>query len=331
MEARGRWHIVAGRWARSLDGPGSAGDDMCMSLQRQASGKSGMSVVDNASGQALRKMCPSISDRARVFEKHQVSDTGVALCTTVSSARQSALQTVCAKCVWRNQVLPCEQGSHEVGHEASDMENETEDVREGRARRRDLLRAMHTIPDGIWLRILNTYKLMSGIPFRMGVHDWFKFPLRNMQPWRHCISSHLQTLTESITDSAGFNYYAAHRGFYTVWHQICLEHLVSGHPKSPGSRGVFVDGYMRYGIPHGDGVGVYFYASPPIDNFSPHDGWGMLELRVRPYLRRVQGGSPGRYLIKSDQSAKSHGAWCPDVEVVSLVVMYQNLDEFMKF
>ena len=57
----------------------------------------------------------------------------------------------------------------------------------------------------------------------------------------------------------------------------------------------------------------------------------MVELKVRPFLTHVKGGSRGRYVLKSDQSEGSVGAPCTDCEVMAVLHMYSALPEFMKF
>ena len=87
---------------------------------------------------------------------------------------------------------------------------------------------------------------------------------------------------------------------------------------------------MRNGIMHGDGIGVYGYASEPHELFKEGDGWVFLELKVRPHLTKVKGGSRGRYVLKSDQDAASIGGPCPDCEIVALHHMYRSLPDFLK-
>ena len=86
---------------------------------------------------------------------------------------------------------------------------------------------------------------------------------------------------------------------------------------------------MRNGIMHGDGIGVYGYASEPHELFKEGDGWVFLELKVRPHLTKVKGGSRGRYVLKSDQDAASIGKPCPDCEIVAMHHMYRTLPELL--
>ena len=119
-------------------------------------------------------------------------------------------------------------------------------------------------------------------------------------------------------------------GNFIVFHMLPVMHLALEHKRAPGSSGIFQDGGMRYGSNHGDGIGVYVYVSPPYELFNPGDQWCMLTLRVRPYLTRVKGGSKGRYVLKSDQSAESSGATCTDCEVIAMSHMAGTLPTFMK-
>ena len=112
---------------------------------------------------------------------------------------------------------------------------------------------------------------------------------------------------------------------------VHTRHLISAHEKAPGSNGILVDSGMRYGSRHGDGIGVYAFASPPYDRFLLGDEWCMLELKVRPALTRVKGGSRGRYVLKSDQSDESVRAPCTNCQVMALLHMYSSLLDFMKF
>ena len=44
-------------------------------------------------------------------------------------------------------------------------------------------------------------------------------------------------------------------GTFVVYHQIQLQHLVQGHEKAAGSKGVLKDMGMSNGTWHGDGIG----------------------------------------------------------------------------
>ena len=159
---------------------------------------------------------------------------------------------------------------------------------------------------------------------------WFRLPTRNMPPLSPMPSSHLQTVTESITDYYGRMIDPEPDGTYTVSHSVPTRHPISTHEKAPGSSRVLADSGMRYGSKHGDGIGVYAFASPPYDRFLLGDEWCMLELKVRPALTRVKGGSRGRYVLKSDQRDDSIGAPCTDCQVMAVLHIYSSLPEFMK-
>ena len=143
-------------------------------------------------------------------------------------------------------------------------------------------------------------------------------------------SAHFQTTTAELRDYQGRTFFPDDNSNFTVFHMVELRHLVAGHERAPGSLGILVDGFMRYGIVHGDGIGVYGYASEPRDLFKNGDGWVFLELKVRPHLTKIKHGSPGRYVLKSDQENSSIGGPCPDCEIVALHHMYRSLPEFLK-
>jgi len=194
-------------------------------------------------------------------------------------------------------------------------------------------KAMHDRPNDMWMKIIGTQKIYAGSHF-FGCpagHKWFRFPARNMNPLSDIPSDHFQSTTVSITDYHGRQICPEPDGTFIVFHMVQTSHLVSSHNKAPGSSGILLDSGMRYGSDHGDGIGVYAYASPPYELFSLGDQWCLLELKVRPYLTRVKGGSRGRYLLKSDQSDHSIGAPCTDCEVMAMLHMYSTLPSFMKF
>ena len=82
---------------------------------------------------------------------------------------------------------------------------------------------------------------------------------------------------------------------------------------------------------HGDGIGGYCHASRPYELFCEGDGCVMLELCGHGWLTRGKGGSRGRYVMKSDQTSQSEGAYCTDCEMVAMLHLYESLPEFMKF
>ena len=187
----------------------------------------------------------------------------------------------------------------------------------------------------LWLEICRTTKLCPSViassidPAARG--QWTKFPTCNMLPMCTTPSSHFQTTTVSITDCHRRVISPESDGTFVVYHMVPLVHLVSPHPKAPGSSGILVDAGMRNGSLHGDGVGVYTYASAPHELFNPGDGWCMVEIKCRPFLTRVNGGSRGRYVLKSDQRPGSVGSLCRDCEVTAVLLMCSTISDFLKF
>jgi len=243
----------------------------------------------------------------------------------LSDCSSRSMKVHCKICEWRNDVLPCE--------DAEPVEEVHTPVGETKRFMVAMFEAMHAKPaDDIWMDILNTRTLSGGRSPDTGHRDWFFFPLRNMQTLSPQPSADLlwRAQTTSITCNDGREIKPESDGFFKGWHMIQTCCLVSPHPRCPGSNGVLQDGRMRHGIQHGDGIGVYFHASPPWSLYTVGDGWCMLELRVRPFLCRVKGGSRGRYLLKSNQSVESCGTECPDIQVVGLWHMYRTLPEFVK-
>ena len=89
---------------------------------------------------------------------------------------------------------------------------------------------------------------------------------------------------------------------------------------------------MSNGSYHGDGVGVYCFASPPWDHYSPNDGWCMLELKVAPYLKKLKTGSQGRYVMKTVQDNEAYyGTPCPDCEVKAMLHRKDSLPSFLRY
>ena len=160
---------------------------------------------------------------------------------------------------------------------------------------------------------------------------WLRFPLRNMRPINSTPSAHFQTNTDHIYDYWGRQINRDGEGRFTMYHTCRLETLVRPHPDARGSCGILRDEGMRNGSTHGDGVGVYAYACQPWELFSPGDGFVFLELRMYGCLTKVQSGSKGRYVLKSDQSEASHGALCPDCEVKAMFILHESAPEFVKY
>ena len=189
---------------------------------------------------------------------------------------------------------------------------------------------MHELPPQLWIDILSTQKLYApsvevspdGIP-------WLRFDCRNMRRINITKSSHLLTETDYIEDYYGKIIRRDENGMFTMYKCINQEYLVQHCPSAQGSNGILVDGGMRYGSWHGDGVGVYAHARKPWEYFSVNDGWAFVELRMHGYLKRVKSGSRGRYVLKSDQTVDSYGAECPDCEVTSVYFMYKSAPPFV--
>ena len=196
-----------------------------------------------------------------------------------------------------------------------------------------IMLAMHEELPLIFLEICLTRKLHAGVPFSWpkAPKSWFRFPLRNMRPMSPSPASHFQAETDYVVDYEGRLVQRDADGKFTMYHCTKLMNLVQPHEKSVGSGGILKDGGMHYGCVHGDGIGVYCYASRPCELFCEGDGWVMLELRCHGCLTKVKGGSRGRYVMKSDQTSQSEGAYCTDCEVVAMLHLYKSLPEFMKF
>lgn len=233
----------------------------------------------------------------------------------------------CPKCAWRNRVLPPdeeEDGEEECHTPLGHLHLSGRSWPNIR-----IMFAMHEELPGLWRDICNTDKLNPG-SFCTENKRWFRFPLRHMNRMSADPSLPLQALTEKIEDYER-NIIHGGFGYFTMYHCVNLQNLVRGHEKSPGSSGILCDGGMRYGCDHGDGIGVYCHASRPDALFLEHDGRCFLELRCHRSLTKVEGGSRGRYVLKSDQTTQSKGALCTDCQVVAMFHLYGSLPEFMKF
>jgi hypothetical protein len=192
--------------------------------------------------------------------------------------------------------------------------------------------ALHdTVMQAPWEDVVMTQRLHAGFFDSVLGPEWFRFRLRNMRPMSSVPSRHFQTITYSIEDCQRREVKPRPDGNFTLFHMVPTRNLISPHQNAPGSSGILIDGGMNNGCQHGDGVGVYGYAAPPTELFGLNDGWSMLELKVRPCLTRVKGGSHGRYVLKSDQTAGSIGAPCTDCEVMAIFHFYSTLPSFLKF
>ena len=70
---------------------------------------------------------------------------------------------------------------------------------------------------------------------------------------------------------------------------------------------------------HADGVGVYADACPRFGDYSPWEEYALLELRVHASITKARDGTPGRYVLKSeDQSLEAIGAHCTACSVAAV-------------
>ena len=228
-----------------------------------------------------------------------ISPAVLACCITARRMRMDKKRP-CEICTWRNEVLP------DPDSPVSDEHTPLNEMHEsGRSHWNiAIMAAMHTLPNSqIWMDILDTEKLVAGCPIAdrdAEGRKWFRLPTRGMRPLARCPADHHQTTTSFIKDWSGKEIVPSVKpgdeyGTFVVYHQIQLQHLVQGHEKAAGSKGVLKDMGMSNGTWHGDGIGVYAYASPPYELFTPGDGYCILELKTHMALTRVKGGSKGRY------------------------------------
>ena len=238
----------------------------------------------------------------------------------------------CSICTWRNIVLPEETG-HDIVDECHTPLAFLQFSSQRSGMNKLIMFASHEEPPSLWKEICLTQKLQAGsrVSPPNDPRFWFRFPLRNMRPMSLRPSFHLQAQTEYVDDYEGCRVHSDAEGKFTMYHMVKLKYLVQPHENSAGSKGILKDGGMCYGCMHGDGIGVYCYASRPYELYTEGDGWVMLELRCHGSLTRVKGGSRGRYVIKSEQTSQSEGAPCTDCEVVAMLHLYKSLPEFMKF
>jgi hypothetical protein len=154
-------------------------------------------------------------------------------------------------------------------------------------------------------------------------------PLHNMRPMNLSPASHFQAQTDYVDDYERCRVHSDAEGKFTMYDFTKLMNLVQAQEKSVRSGGILKDGGMC--CMHGDGIGGYCHASRPYELFCEGDGCVMLELCGHGWLTRGKGGSRGRYVMKSDQTSQSKGAYCTDGEVVAMLHLYESLPEFMKF
>ena len=136
--------------------------------------------------------------------------------------------------------------------------------------------------------------------------------------------AHFQTRTEQILTWNGVPVPPDGEGRYTMFHCLPVENLIRGHSKAPGSNGVLIDGSMRNGIRHGDGIGAYAYSYFPDIWCKPGDGYCVLELLAEPFFTKLKSGSAGRYVMKAPQETdEAIGSKCRLIKSLCGVVMSQ--------
>ena len=287
----------------------------------------------------IESMPSSCSDIYVDLETTTTMTTASATTTIITTSTTTTTTTTCACpkprckiCVWRNIILPEPEdtGDEIVSecHTPLQLLHLSTDRSETNKR---MMSASHKELPPLWKTICNTGKLQAGNRSELPNDSrlWFKFPLRGMRPMSLRPSFHLQTQTAYVDSYEGQRIHSDADGKFTMYHMAKLLSLVQMDDRAD-SGGILIDGGMRYGCKHGDGIGVYCCASEPCDCFKEGDGWVMLELRCHAYLTRVKKGSRGRYLIKSDQTPSSASTHCIDCEVVSIYHLYESLPDFMK-
>ena len=247
----------------------------------------------------------------------------------------------CSICKWRAAVLPPVGGG---GRDDIQEEPEDEDQYESKnvhtpvhqmpltrsPRSVDMQIAFHQMPNEVWTDILQTQTLCRGqrtFPDPKG-REWTFFDMRYVRQLtgtgEH--ATHFQHVVEEIHSWDGTRIVLPETGFYTMWHQTPLQNLIRPHPDMVnynyynGQGGILRDGFLRHGMPHSDGIGVYSYAAWPFELFNPNDNWALLELKMAPHMTRVKGGSKGRYVLRS---GPGEGPWSPcfNVEIKYLWVL----------
>ena len=235
--------------------------------------------------------------------------------------RSSRHHTFCHYCACKNLFLPPESGSFEE-YVAEYHQPLSVLCSEGTPQQRDMWIASHTMPQEGWMRIMLTEKLHAmSIRQPPGAKElWLRTPLRSMAPIIDSEEnrSHLQTQTELLETYHGNHVRPGPDNKYTVFHFIPIVNLISAHERAPGSNGVLVDGFMRNGSHHGDGIGIYTHSGFPDWYVKPGDGYCVLELRAAPYLTRLGHGAGGRYIVKAPQIGTAMGSHCPLVQVVAV-------------
>ena len=260
-----------------------------------------------------------------------------------------AITAPCRICMFKNQCMPPEKGDDfwpEVHELTRDFLPTTCPVTglpgpcgsEG-AVTDDVLRRMqedaHEAPPILWRRIMMSGTLFAGRPLRPPgtKKDWFRMRLRNMRPIDESSAhrAHFRTITERILTWDGVPVPRDGEGRYTMFHCLPVENLIRGHWKAPGSKGVLIDGCMRNGIRHGDGIGVYAYSYFPDIWCNPGKGDCVLELRAEPFFTKLKGGTAGRYVMKAPQkSDDAIGGKCHLIEVIALWLIYNDVPNCMR-
>ena len=240
----------------------------------------------------------------------------------------------CPICKHKNRYMPSQNGDAIWPEEHAPIEllNTARPVFDAALLR--MQQAAHAAPPPLWKTIMWSDKLCAGRPRQPpgAVNVWFTWPLRNMllidaSPENQ---AHFQTRTQKILTWDGLSVPPDGAGRYTMFHCLPVENLIRGHCKAPGSEGVLIDGCMRHGIPHGDGIGVYVYSYFPDIWCFPRDGHCVLELLAEPFFTKLKGGTAGRYVMKAPQNTdEAPGSKCRLMQVVALWCIYGDVPSCM--
>ena len=238
----------------------------------------------------------------------------------------------CWQCKFRNRVFHTQDSDAESEYDERHptYENIRDRYGDDACQRQLAAHEFASMPD-VWLQIMLTDTLCQGKP-ALNFDDadgklWFRFPVARMRRLRDdpAHTEHVQHTSDVLHT---WDFRPVHRtanDTFVCYHAVSLHNLVNGHPKAPGSTGILKDGGMHYGIQHGDGIGVYMYSYFPA---FMHDC--VVELEVLPYLTTLEGGSKGRYVMKSNQDESSIGAPCNTVLVRAFYTRYDVTPNWLK-